>query len=65
MLVFITEKTKFVDFVYYFTQCITTLKLVAYLAKNFANFVFQRIGIVCGYFELLEIGKQLEVNKLS
>ena len=65
MLVVIAEKTEFIDFVDDFTQCIATLQLVAYLAEDFANFVFQRIGTVCGYFELLEVGKQFEVHKLA
>ena len=58
MLVVVAEKAEFINFIDYFTQCITTLNLIAYLAEDFADFVFQRIGIVCGYFELLKVGKQ-------
>ena len=55
MLVVIAEEAQLINFVNDFTQCIATLQLVAYLAENFADFVFQRIGAVCGYFELLEV----------
>ena len=64
MLLFMRTKAQLIDPIDDFAEIVAALDLVFQLAKNFADLIFNGVGIFGVGFELFEVGKELLVNKV-